>query len=93
MGLTRDLGRASVAATLFCASIATAQSSALADPACAAAHFLVGEWEVTQGDGTPVSNKAAERETRPRRFSAYPIAVEPPPLVRAQQQEQIASAS
>ncbi len=31
-----------------------AQSSALADPAGAAAHFLLGEWEVTVGDGTPI---------------------------------------
>ena len=55
MGLKLDLGRASVAATLFCASIATAQSSPLADPACAAAHFLVGEWEVNSGDGELLS--------------------------------------
>ena len=32
-----------------------AQSSAPADAACAAAHFLLGEWEVTRGDSTPVA--------------------------------------
>ena len=32
-----------------------AQSSAPADAACAAAHFLLGEWEVARGDSTPVA--------------------------------------
>ena len=51
MGLTRFLACASVAATLCGGSIASAQSSASADAACADAHFLIGEWEVKTGDG------------------------------------------
>ena len=51
MGFTRCLACASVAATLCGGSIASAQSSAPADAACADAHFLIGEWEVKTGDG------------------------------------------
>ena len=52
MGLTRLLAWGSVTVTLLAASAAMADSHEPAKPACAAAHHLVGEWEVHTGDGT-----------------------------------------
>ncbi|MCY3963721.1 MAG: hypothetical protein OXG83_01680 [Acidobacteria bacterium] len=52
MGLARLLACGSATVTLLAASAAAADSHEVANPACKAAHHLVGEWEVHTGDGT-----------------------------------------
>ncbi len=61
MSFTGVLGLTALAAavTLFGGPSAGAQPSA--DPACADAHFLVGEWDVTAGDGSPISSVVFEK--------------------------------
>ncbi len=55
MGLARLLALGSVAVTLLAASAAAADSHEPANPACKAAHHLVGEWEVHNGDGALIA--------------------------------------